>query len=160
MTCTTEGTRNIPERLAPWRIVSEPEKPKLCPFRIYAFAFSYMPKRLSFYFCTHITLSSAAGFKLYFCGILLRSKTTKMRLKTCPVERSGTVLQRLVKWSFTLRKTWAVRVKAFSSKAPTQISEARQTKKTITRYYAKTNLNETRASKKSKTNKTKKYRYR
>jgi len=31
-----------------------------------------------------ITLSSAAAFKLRFCGILLRSKTTKARLKSCP----------------------------------------------------------------------------
>ncbi len=44
-----------------------------------------------------LTLSSAAAFKLYFCGILLRSKTTKMQLKSCPVERSGTMLQRLVR---------------------------------------------------------------
>jgi hypothetical protein len=45
---------------------------------------------------SQLTLSSAAAFKLYFCGILLRSKTTKPQLKSCPVERSGTMLQRLV----------------------------------------------------------------
>ena len=44
-----------------------------------------------------LTLSSAAAFKLRHCGILLRSKTTKTRLKSCPVERSGTMLQRLVR---------------------------------------------------------------
>jgi len=44
----------------------------------------------------YLTLSSAAAFKLGLCGILLRSKTTKARLKSCPVQRSGTVLQRLV----------------------------------------------------------------
>jgi len=31
-----------------------------------------------------LTASSAADFKLWFCGILLRSKTTKPRLKNCP----------------------------------------------------------------------------
>jgi hypothetical protein len=30
-----------------------------------------------------LTLSSAAGCKLVFCGKLLRSKTTKKRLTTC-----------------------------------------------------------------------------
>ena len=38
----------------------------------------------SFKKTTHITLSSAAAFKLRLCGILLRSKTTKLRLKSCP----------------------------------------------------------------------------
>ena len=38
-------------------------------------------KHLQFKF---ITLSSAAGFKLGFYGILLRSKTIKLRLKNCP----------------------------------------------------------------------------
>jgi hypothetical protein len=33
---------------------------------------------------TFITPSSAAVFKLWFCGILLRSKTIKPRLKNCP----------------------------------------------------------------------------
>ena len=47
-----------------------------------------------------ITPSSAAVFKLWFYGILLRSKTIKLRLKNCPVQRSGTVLQRLVRNSF------------------------------------------------------------
>jgi hypothetical protein len=42
-------------------------------------------------------------------------------------------------------------VKAFSSKAPTQVSEAGRTKKTITLYYAKPNLNESSARKKTKT---------
>jgi hypothetical protein len=45
---------------------------------------------------TFITLSSAAVCKWRLCGILLRSKTTKALLTNCPVERSGTVLQRLV----------------------------------------------------------------
>ena len=70
------------------------ERPKLRPFRVSAFA--YFPKRFGFYFLAHITPSSAAVFKLWFCGILLRSKTIKPRLKNCPVQRSGTVLQRLV----------------------------------------------------------------
>jgi hypothetical protein len=34
---------------------------------------------------TFITPSSAAVFKLWFYGILLRSKTIKPRLKNCPV---------------------------------------------------------------------------
>ena len=34
-------------------------------------------------FLVSLTLSSAAGCKLVFCGILLRSKTTKKRLTTC-----------------------------------------------------------------------------
>jgi hypothetical protein len=33
---------------------------------------------------TFITPSSAAVFKLWFYGILLRSKTIKLRLKNCP----------------------------------------------------------------------------
>jgi hypothetical protein len=42
------------------------------------FAYSALTKMLF-----HITLSSAAGCKLVFCGKLLRSKTTKKRLTTC-----------------------------------------------------------------------------
>jgi hypothetical protein len=61
------------------------------------YSFTHDGEITAFFLLRNLTLSSAAGFKLYFCGILLRSKTTKMRLKTCPVERSATVLQRLVK---------------------------------------------------------------
>ncbi len=39
-----------------------------------------------------------AIFKLYFCGIVLRSKTTKLRLNNCLTEaqRAGVMLERLV----------------------------------------------------------------
>jgi hypothetical protein len=50
-----------------------------------------------------LTPSSAAVFKLWFYGILLRSKTIKPRLKNCPVQRSGTVLQRLVMHLFFMK---------------------------------------------------------
>jgi hypothetical protein len=45
-----------------------------------------------------ITPSSAAVFKLWFYGTLLRSKTIKPRLKNCPAQArsAGAVLQRLV----------------------------------------------------------------
>lgn len=36
-----------------------------------------------YYFLRNLTLSSAAVCKLFFCGILLRSKTTKERLTNC-----------------------------------------------------------------------------
>ncbi len=42
-----------------------------------------------------ITPSSAAVCKLWFCGILLRSKTTKLRLTNCPAS-VACVLERLV----------------------------------------------------------------
>jgi len=83
--------------LTPWHKTSEYGKPKLRPFRILVFAFSNQPKLYVFIFLPHVTPSSAAVFKLRFCGILLRSKTTKLQLKNCPVQRSGTVLQRLVR---------------------------------------------------------------
>jgi hypothetical protein len=37
---------------------------------------------------THVTPSSAAVFKLWFYGTLLRSKTIKPRLKNCPVREA------------------------------------------------------------------------
>jgi hypothetical protein len=45
-----------------------------------------------------LTPSSAAVFKLWFYGILLRSKTIKPRLKNCPAQArsAGVVLQRIV----------------------------------------------------------------
>ena len=46
----------------------------------------------------NLTPSSAAVFKLWFYGILLRSKTIKPRLKNCPTQArsAGVMLQRLV----------------------------------------------------------------
>jgi hypothetical protein len=52
-----------------------------------AFAFFKLAEALRFYFLPHVTPSSAAVFKLWICGILLRSKTTKPRLKNCPMQR-------------------------------------------------------------------------
>ena len=45
-----------------------------------------------------ITPSSAAVFKMWFYGILLRSKTIQLRLKNCPTQArsAGVMLQRLV----------------------------------------------------------------
>ena len=87
---------------------------------------------------THVTLSSAAAFKLCFCGMLLRSKTTKARLKSCPVERSGTMLQRLVTWYFYLRGNLNGTVKTFDSKFQAFRSQKRT--KPISRTLHKTRI--------------------
>ena len=41
------------------------------------FCFCDFTEAVAFIFLPNVTLSSATAFKLYFCGILLRSKTTK-----------------------------------------------------------------------------------
>jgi hypothetical protein len=52
--------------------------------RNFSFCFFSLAEALRFNFLAHITPSSAAVFKLWFYGTLLRSKTIKPRLKNCP----------------------------------------------------------------------------
>jgi len=52
--------------------------------KINAFAFSELSAHEKQKFYNPVTLSSAAAFKLRLCGRLLRSKTTKLRLKNRP----------------------------------------------------------------------------
>jgi hypothetical protein len=52
-------------------------------FKKYRFCFCDASEAVALKFLPFVTLSSAAGCKLVFCGKLLRSKTTKKRLTTC-----------------------------------------------------------------------------
>jgi hypothetical protein len=52
-------------------------------FKIYRFRFFDAYEAVALKFLPFVTLSSAAGCKLVFCGKILRSKTTKKRLTTC-----------------------------------------------------------------------------
>jgi len=84
-------------------------KTKTTTFQNFSFCFFKLAEAVYLNFLYHVTPSSAAVFKLWFYGTLLRSKTIKPRLKNCPVQArsAGTVLQRLVMQLLLAKKLWS-----------------------------------------------------
>ena len=75
--------------------------------KLTSFAFAYFQDSTKQNFQEHVTLSSAAGCKLVFCGKLLRSKTTKKATYNLSSARSARCCSALLQncgFSAALRK--------------------------------------------------------